>query len=124
MRKKVLIADDTALMRKMIRDALPTEEYLIVGEAPSGDKAIEMFKELQPDVILLDINMPRMNGIDALDEIMKIDPNAKVIMCSDQKYEAMIMRALKKGAKDFVIKPFTSYDIFLAVKKLFNTEEE
>lgn len=124
MRKKVLIADDTTLMRKMIRDSLPAEDYQIIGEATSGDKAIEMYKELKPDVMILDINMPRMNGIDALDEIMKIDSKAKVIMCSDQKYEAMIMRALKKGAKDFVIKPFTSYDIFLAVKKLFNQEEE
>ncbi len=122
MRKKVLIADDTALMRKMMREALPSEEYQIVGEAVSGDLAIEMYKETKPDVMLLDINMPKMNGIDALTEIMKIDPDAKVIMCSDQKYESMIMMALKKGAKDFVIKPFTSYDIFLAVKKLFNEE--
>ncbi len=119
MRKKVLIADDTALMREMMRGSLPDEEYQIVGEATSGDKAVEMYKELQPDVLLLDINMPKMNGIDALTEIMKIDPDAKVIMCSDQKYESMIMMALKKGAKDFVIKPFTSYDILLAVKKLF-----
>ncbi len=123
MRKKVLIADDTVLMRELIRGSLPSEDYQIVGEAASGDKAIEMYKELQPDVMILDINMPKMNGIDALEEIMKIDPKAKVIMCSDQKYEAMIMRALKKGAKDFVIKPFTSYDIFLAVKKLFSEEE-
>lgn len=122
MRKKVLIADDTALMRKMMRESLPSEEYQVVGEAVSGDLAIEMYKETKPDVMLLDINMPKMNGIDALTEIMKIDPDAKVIMCSDQKYESMIMMALKKGAKDFVIKPFTSYDIFLAVKKLFNEE--
>lgn len=120
MRRKVLIADDTALMREMIRGALPEEDYQIVGEATSGDQAIEKYKETQPDVMILDINMPKMNGIDALTEIMKIDPNAKVIMCSDQKYESMIMMALKKGAKDFVIKPFTSYDMFLAVKKLFN----
>ena len=122
MRKKVLIADDTALMREMMRGSLPSEEYQIVGEATSGDKAIELYKETQPDVLLLDINMPKMNGIDALTEIMKIDPKAKVIMCSDQKYESMIMMALKKGAKDFVIKPFTSYDILLAVKKLFSED--
>jgi two-component system chemotaxis response regulator CheY len=120
MRRKVLIADDTSLMRELIRGSLPSEEYQIVGEAVSGDQAIEKYKETQPDVMILDINMPKMNGIDALTEIMKIDPNAKVIMCSDQKYESMIMMALKKGAKDFVIKPFTSYDILLAVKKLFN----
>ena len=122
MRKRVLIADDTTLMREMIRGALPEEDYQIVGEATSGDKAIELYQETKPDVMILDINMPKMNGIDALTEIMKIDPNAKVIMCSDQKYESMIMMALKKGAKDFVIKPFTSYDVFLAVKKLFDGE--
>ena len=122
MRKRVLIADDTTLMREMIRGALPAEDYQIVGEATSGDEAIELYKETKPDVMLLDINMPKMNGIDALTEIMKIDPNAKVIMCSDQKYESMIMMALKKGAKDFVIKPFTSYDVLLAVKKLFDGE--
>ncbi len=120
MRRKVLVADDTALMRELIRAALPSEEYQIVGEAVSGDQAIEKYKETQPDVLILDINMPKMNGIDALTEIMKIDPKARVIMCSDQKYESMIMMALKKGAKDFVIKPFTSYDIYLAVKKLFD----
>ena len=120
MKKKVLIADDTALMRELIRGALPAEEYQIVGEATSGDQAVEKYKETQPDVMILDINMPKMNGIDALGEIIKIDPNAKVIMCSDQKYESMIMMALKKGAKDFVIKPFHSYDILLAVKKIFD----
>lgn len=119
MKRKVLIADDTALMRELIRAALPAEEYEIVGEAKSGDQAVEMYKELKPDVLLLDINMPKMNGIDALSAIIDQDKDARVIMCSDQKYESMIMMALKKGAKDFVIKPFTSYDIFLAVKKLF-----
>ena len=123
MQRKVLIADDTALMRELIRGALPAEEYTIVGEAKSGVDAIEMYKSTNPDVMILDINMPQMNGIDALTEIMKIDPKAKVIMCSDQKYESMIMMALKKGAKDFVIKPFTSYDILLAVKKLFNDQD-
>ena len=120
MRKKVLVADDTKLMRELIRGALPADEYQIVGEAKSGDEAVELYKETQPDVMILDINMPKMNGIDALTEIMKIDPNAKVIMCSDQKYESMIMMSLKKGAKDFVVKPFTSYDVLLAVKKLFD----
>ncbi len=119
MRKKVLIADDTALMRELIRAALPAEEYQIVGEATSGDLAVSMYKETSPDVMLLDINMPKMNGIDALTKIIEYDPNAKVIMCSDQKYESMIVMALKKGAKDFVVKPFNSYDVLLAVKKLF-----
>ena len=123
MQRKILIADDTALMRELIRGALPIEDYSIVGEAKTGIDAVEMYKSTKPDAMILDINMPKMNGIDALTEVMKIDPNAKVIMCSDQKYESMIMMALKKGAKDFVIKPFTSYDVLLAVKKLFDNEE-
>ena len=108
MKKKVLIADDTALMRELIRGALPVEDYQIIGEATSGDQAVEMYKANKPDVMILDINMPKMNGIDALSAIIEYDKDAKVIMCSDQKYESMIMMALKKGAKDFVIKPFTS----------------
>ena len=68
--------------------------------------------------------MPKMNGIDALTEVIKYDPNANVIMCSDQKYENMIVMAIKKGAKDFVIKPFTSSDVKVAVAKIFNQEEE
>ena len=120
MRRKVLIADDTTLMRELIRGSLPGEEYQIVGEATNGVDAVTMYKELSPDVTLLDINMPKMNGIDALSEIMKADPNAKVIMCSDQKYDSMIMMALKKGAKDFIIKPFQSYEVQLAVQKLFD----
>ena len=124
MKRKVLIADDTALMREMIRGALPVEDYQIVGEATSGDKAVELYKETKPDVMILDINMPKMNGIDALSAIIEYDPEANIIMCSDQKYESMIVMALKKGAKDFIVKPFNAYDILLAVKKIFEKEDE
>ena len=99
------------------------ERHPLIDEATGFIKpldALEWMDTNKADLAILDINMPKMNGIDALTEIMKIDPKAKVIMCSDQKYESMIMMALKKGAKDFVIKPFTSYDIYLAVKKLFD----
>ena len=120
--KNVLIADDTALFREMIKNALSSEEYHIVGEAVTGGEAVEMYKEKKPDLLILDVNMPKMNGIDALIAVKKYDPKARIIMCSDQKYESMIMMALKKGAKDFVIKPFTSYDVLLAVKKLFDEE--
>ncbi|SEF87213.1 two-component system, chemotaxis family, response regulator CheY [Butyrivibrio sp. Su6] len=123
MRKKILIADDTNLMREMLKAALDPEKYQIVGEALTGEQAVEYYKEKQPDLLILDINMPKMNGIDALTEIMKIDPKANVIMCSDQKYENMIVLALKKGAKDFVVKPFTSTDVVVAVRKVFGEED-
>ncbi len=124
MKKKILIADDTVLMREMLKAALNPEEYQIVGEATTGIQAVELYKEKQPDLLILDINMPKMNGIDALTEVIKYDPKANVIMCSDQKYENMIVMAIKKGAKDFVIKPFTSSDVKVAVNKIFNQDED
>ncbi|MEE3495486.1 MAG: response regulator [Butyrivibrio sp.] len=124
MKKRVLIADDTALFREMIKNALGSEEYQIVGEAVSGGQAVDMYKEKKPDLMILDINMPKMNGIDALAAVMDYDPEAKVIMCSDQKYEGMIVMAIKKGAKDFIVKPFTTSDVLFAVKKAFEEEEE
>ena len=122
MRKKILIADDTNFMRQMLKSALDPEKYQIVGEALTGVDAIEQYKEKKPDLLILDINMPKMNGIDALTEVMEYDPKSNVIMCSDQKYENMIMLALKKGAKDFVVKPFTSADVIKAVKKILGDE--
>lgn len=124
MKKKILIADDTTFMREMLKSALDPEKFQIIGEATDGEKAVEFYKEKKPDLLILDINMPKMNGIDALTEVIKYDPNANVIMCSDQKYENMIVMAIKRGAKDFVIKPFTSSDVITAVNKIFPDIEE
>ena len=123
MRKKILIADDTTFMREMLKSALDKEKYEIVGEATTGQQAVDQYKAKKPDLLILDINMPVMNGIDALTEVMEFDPDANVIMCSDQKQEPMIVLALKKGAKDFVIKPFMASDVIRALKKIFKDEE-
>ncbi|WP_026494712.1 response regulator [Butyrivibrio sp. WCD3002] len=119
MRKRILIADDTTFMREMLKSSLDKEKYEIVGEATTGQQAVDQYKEKKPDLLILDINMPVMNGIDALTQVMEIDPKANVIMCSDQKQEPMIVLALKKGAKDFVIKPFLSSDVMRALSKVF-----
>ncbi len=124
MRKKILIVDDTTFMREMLKSALDPEKYQIIGEALNGEQGVEMFKSTKPDLVLLDINMPKMNGIDTLSAIMEADPKANVIMCSDQKYDSMIMMALKKGAKDFIIKPFTSSDVIVAVRKALGEDED
>lgn len=124
MRRKVLLADDTTFMREMLRSALDPEKFQIVGEATDGAMAVEYYKEKKPDLMILDINMPKMNGIDALTEVMKYDSKANVIMCSDQKYENMIVMAIKRGAKDFIIKPFTSADVLTAVSKVFGDDDE
>lgn len=124
MRRKILLADDTTFMREMLKSALDPEKFQIVGEATDGAMAVEFYKEKKPDLMILDINMPKMNGIDALTEVIKYDANANVIMCSDQKYENMIVMAIKRGAKDFIIKPFTSSDVITAVNKVFDNDDE
>ena len=124
MRRKILLADDTTFMREMLKSALDPEKFQIVGEATDGAMAVEYYKEKKPDLMILDINMPKMNGIDALTEVMKYDTKANVIMCSDQKYENMIVMAIKRGAKDFIIKPFTTSDVLNAVNKVFDDDDE
>ena len=119
MRRRILIADDTTFMRELLKNSLDREKFEIVGEATTGQQAVDKYKEKKPDLLILDINMPVMNGIDALTEIMAYDPTANVTMCSDQKQEPMIVLALKKGAKDFVIKPFMASDVIHAISKIF-----
>lgn len=118
MSKKILICDDTLFMRKMLKDILIKDGYEIVGEAESGKVAIEKHNQLKPDITLLDITMPEMNGITALSEIIKNDSNAKVIMCSAMGQEDIVVNAIKKGAKDFIVKPFQSERVIEAVKKV------
>lgn len=117
MANRVLIVDDAAFMRMMIKDILTKNGYEVVGEASDGTQAIEKFKELTPDLVTMDITMPEMDGIAALKEIKKIDPNAKVIMCSAMGQQAMVIDAIQAGAKDFIVKPFQADRVIEAIKK-------
>jgi two-component system chemotaxis response regulator CheY len=101
----------------MIRDILTKNGFEVVGEAQDGAQAIEKFKELHPDLITMDITMPEMDGIAALKEIKKLDPNAKVIMCSAMGQQAMVIDAIQAGAKDFIVKPFQSDRVIEAINK-------
>lgn len=115
---KVLIVDDAAFMRMMIKDILVKNGFEISGEAPNGLKAVELYKAEKPDVVTLDITMPEMDGIQALKEIRAYDPGSKVIMCSAMGQQAMVMEAIKSGAKDFIVKPFQSERVLEAIKKV------
>jgi two-component system chemotaxis response regulator CheY len=115
---RVLIVDDAAFMRMMIKDILVKNGFEISGEAPNGLKAIELYKAEKPDVVTLDITMPEMDGIQALKEIRSFDPSSKVIMCSAMGQQAMVMEAIKSGAKDFIVKPFQSERVLEAIKKV------
>ncbi|MCR8642181.1 response regulator [Paenibacillus sp. N1-5-1-14] len=117
MANRILIVDDAAFMRMMIRDILTKNGYEVCGEANDGAQAIEKYKELHPDLITMDITMPEMDGIQALKEIKKIDPNAKVIMCSAMGQQAMVIDAIQAGAKDFIVKPFQADRVIEAIKK-------
>ena len=118
MAKNILICDDAAFMRMMIKDILTKNGYTVVGEAENGAKAVEKYAELKPDLVLMDITMPEMDGIQALKEIKKIDGGAKVIMCSAMGQQAMVIESIQAGAKDFIVKPFQAERVIEAVKKV------
>lgn len=114
---KVLIVDDAAFMRMMIKEILTKNGFEVVGEANDGLQAVEKFKELLPDLVTMDITMPEMDGITALKEIKKIDANAKIIMCSAMGQQAMVIDAIQAGAKDFIVKPFQAERVLEAINK-------
>ena len=118
MAKNILICDDAAFMRMMIKDILTKNGYEIAAEAATGMKAVEKFKEVNPDLVLMDITMPEMDGIQALKEIKKLDGGAKVIMCSAMGQQAMVIESIQAGAKDFIVKPFQAERVIEAVKKV------
>jgi len=115
---KVLIVDDAAFMRMMLKDILVKNGYEVLGEAENGLKAVEKYKELNPDLVIMDITMPEMDGIEAVKEIKKINPSAAVIMCSAMGQQSMVIEAIQSGAKDFIVKPFQADRIIEAVRKV------
>ncbi|UQD52327.1 two-component system response regulator [Bacillus methanolicus] len=106
MKKTVLIADDSQFMRNRLKDLLSNDNFKVVAEASNGCEAINLFQEVCPDVVLLDIVMPHKNGLDALYEMKKHNPKAKVVICSSMGQKNLIIEALKLGASDFIVKPF------------------
>lgn len=118
MAKNVLICDDAAFMRMMIKDILSKNGYTVAGEAENGAKAVEKYAEVKPDLVLMDITMPEMDGIQALKKIKASDAGAQVIMCSAMGQQAMVIESIQAGAKDFIVKPFQADRVLEAVKKV------
>ena len=106
MGKKILCVDDAAFMRKMVKDTLSKAGYTDLYEAVDGADAVEKFGEISPDLVIMDITMPNMDGLEALKAIRAKDGNANVVMCSAMGQESMVMDAVRSGAKDFIVKPF------------------
>jgi two-component system chemotaxis response regulator CheY len=115
---KVLIVDDAAFMRMMIKDILVNNGYEILGEANNGLKAVELYRKERPDVVTMDITTPDMDGIAAVKEIRSQDPSAKIIMCSALGQQSMVMEAIQAGARDYIVKPFQPDRVLEALKKV------
>jgi two-component system chemotaxis response regulator CheY len=114
----VLVCDDAIFMRTMITDILTQAGYEVIGEAESGAQAVEKFRQLRPDLVTMDIVMPDMGGIEAVREICKENPEAKILMCSAMGQQALVVEAIQAGAKDFVVKPFQPSRVLEAVQRL------
>lgn len=118
MAKNILICDDAAFMRMMIKDILTKNGYNIAGEAENGQKAVEKYNETKPDLVMMDITMPEMDGIQALKKIKEVDADAKIIMCSAMGQQAMVIESIQSGAKDFIVKPFNADRIVQTVNTI------
>jgi len=124
MAPSVLIVDDALFMRMMIKDILSKDGLDVIGEAENGVEAVKKYAELRPDLVTMDIVMPEMDGIEAVRNIMKLDPAARVLMCSAMGQQPLVVEALEAGAKDFIIKPFQPAKVVEAVRKALQGEEE
>ena len=118
MSHSVLICDDAIFMRTMISDILTQAGFEVVGEAESGSQAVEKYRALKPDLVTMDIVMPDMGGIEAVREICKADPEARILMCSAMGQQALVVEAIQAGAKDFVVKPFQPSRVLEAVQRV------
>jgi two-component system chemotaxis response regulator CheY len=124
MKARVLIADDASFMRQMIREIIEPEGYEVVGEATDGVEAVEQYQELHPDIVTMDIVMPKRSGIDAVKGILELAPGARVVMCSALGQETLVMEALQAGAKDFIVKPFKPDNVLATLQKVLEKSED
>jgi len=115
---RILLVDDAAFMRMVVKDTLTKNGFTDLHEAADGLEAVSKYAELKPDLVIMDITMPNMDGLEALKTIRTQDPNAKIIMCSAMGQESMVVEAIKSGAKDFIVKPFKPDRILKAVQQI------
>ena len=115
---RVLIVDDASFMRMAIKDIITKAGHEVVAEANNGNAAVNKYKELKPDIVTMDITMPEMNGIEAVKAIRQFDPEANIIMCSAMGQQAMVVDAVKAGAKDFIVKPFDKDKVLASLQKV------
>jgi two-component system, chemotaxis family, chemotaxis protein CheY len=119
---RVLVADDARFMRQLIREIIEPEGFEVVGEAADGRSVVEEFTRLQPDIVTMDIVMPKRSGIDAVREILALDASARIAMVSALGQEALVMEALQAGASDYIVKPFKPEAVIATLRKVAEKE--
>ncbi|MES1228083.1 MAG: response regulator [Armatimonadota bacterium] len=117
MAKRVLIADGALFMRATLRKLLLLNGFNVVGEAETGIEAVKQFAKLKPDLVMMDISLPDLDGMAVLKEIRKVDPNARVVICTAMGQKSVVLEAVQAGANDFIVKPFQPERLVEAVKK-------
>ena len=118
----VLIVDDLTFIKLVLRDLVERAGFRVVGEASDGEEALAQYQDKRPDVVLLDITMPKMDGLTALKKLLEIDPQANIIMCSALGQQQLIIQAIQMGARDFIVKPFRPERVISAIKNSLNLE--
>ena len=117
MAKKVLIVDDVPFVRKTLSEILSAAHFEVVGEASDGMEAIMLYQKLRPDLVTMDVVMPRMSGLEATRAILKMDNEARIVIISAMGAESLVMEAVNVGAKDYILKPFTAADVIKTIER-------
>ncbi len=120
---RILVADDASFMRMMIREIVEDDGHEVVGEASDGSEAVEKYRELHPDIVTMDIVMPRRSGIDAVRGIIELDPSARIVMCSALGQETLVSESLEAGACDFIVKPFKPDAVLATLREVLEKED-
>ena len=123
MKTRMLIADDASFMRQMIREIVEPEGFEVVAEAVNGVDAVAQYEAMRPEIVTMDIVMPKRSGIDAVRDILAFDPHAKVVMCSALGQEALVTESLCAGAQDFIVKPFQPEAVVETLRRLIEKED-
>jgi two-component system chemotaxis response regulator CheY len=115
---RIMVVDDALFMRNMLKDIFVRAGYDVVAEAENGEAALELYQETKPDLVTMDIVMPKKSGIEALQEIMASDPDACVVMVSALGQDSLVLESVESGAKDFIVKPFKEDNVLAIIKRI------
>lgn len=121
--KTVLIVDDIPFVRQTLKQILQEARYQVVGEAGDGQEALQMYAKLRPDIVTMDIVMPRLGGIEAARKILKLHKDARILIISAMGQESLVMEAINVGARDFILKPFSAADVIKALDRITQAED-